>query len=586
MLRSRGAHRPVGGQESGGKRAPGDLTQAPDPVKPVRRRNRLAAPKDRRAKKARGIAVDVQDVGGSCKCRDSWQAPRDAEDRANPAAVRGQGYPPVVVARQEFELIDIRFSSSAAVRQHMKNVHGHSLPGLSSRLGNPLPERLGVGAGTALLVAGSTEHSSRQITSLSIQSANEAFRPLVGRVVRHSDGRRWEWWALVEFGPVSAVETRNLAVVAELRGGETATSPLGEIELHPRTVQCAERELPELPDSGEPGVAVAMATWNPPTDLFRAQIESIRAQSHRNWVCVISDDASAPESIAAMEEVLGDDARFTLHRHSERLGFYGNFERVLALIPETAKLVALSDQDDRWHANKLAALASGFGPGTMLAYSDMRIVDSEGALLSPTYWSRRPTNHADIGKLLVANTITGAASMFRRELLDQILPFPPARQAMFHDHWVALVALSRGEISYCERALSDYVQHGAAALGHEGANRGADPAPKERLKWLRLASEATLGAGAPNFYEDAYLPALVMARTLELRGDASGDRRKARAVRAISDSSLNLDAIRLLAAGALRSGSLGTATLGRERWFLASLAWQALARARRRARLR
>jgi len=462
----------------------------------------------------------------------------------------------------------------------MKNVHGHSLPGFTNRLREPFPPRLGVGAGTTLSITGTTEHASLPIASIFLRHANESCRPLVSGAVRGSHGRERAWRALLEFGPVTSVETRELVVVAELCGGGTATSPLGEIELHPQTIHDAAGEPPPFAGGDGPAIAIAMATWNPPASLFQAQIDSIRKQSHRNWICVIADDASDPEAIAAMEAAIGGDERFALYRHADRLGFYGNFERALTLVPAEAELVALSDQDDRWEPEKLAKMSQGFGPGTTLAYSDMRVVDSEGAVLSPTYWSRRSTNHTDLGKLLVANTITGAASVLRRDLLDAILPFPPYMGGLFHDHWIALVALSRGEVHYCDRALLDYVQHDASLLGHEGANRGADPAPKERLKWLRLASEAASSAHTPNFYENAYLPALVMARTLELRGDGTGDRGKARTIRALSQASLTPGAIRLLAAGALRPGSRTTATLGRERWFLASLAWQALARRR------
>jgi glycosyltransferase involved in cell wall biosynthesis len=464
----------------------------------------------------------------------------------------------------------------------MKNLHPHSLPGLRGDLREPLPAALGVGAGTALLISGTTEHPTRAISSLELRHAKRSFRPLVSSPVRGSRRRRWRWVALAAFEPVASVERQELFLVAELRGGRTEHCRLGEIELHPGTVHPAS-SVPPYATGGEPAIAIAMATWNPPLPLFEAQIESIRAQTHRNWVCVISDDASDPDALSQIERVVGGDERFAVHRHSEKLGFYGNFERALALVPAGAELVALADQDDRWHPGKLEVLAEHFGPDTALAYSDMRVVDQDGAVLSHTYWSRRPTNHTDLAKLFVANTITGAASVFRASLLDSILPFPPRTGEMFHDHWVALLALSKGDVRYCGEALMDYVQHEESLLGHEGANRGADLPPREPLKWLRLASEAARNSKTPNFYENEYLPSLVMARTLELRGGELA--RHSPAIRAFSSAKLGLQAVRVLAGGTVtrRSSANATATLGRERWFLASLAWQAFARARGRA---
>ena len=70
----------------------------------------------------------------------------------------------------------------------------------------------------------------------------------------------------------------------------------------------------------------------------------------------------------------------------------------------------------------------------------------------------------------LANTVTGAASMFRRDLLDDALPLPSAPGPVYHDHWLALVALARGEIRYIDAPLYDYVQHERAFLGHSAAN--------------------------------------------------------------------------------------------------------------------
>ena len=124
----------------------------------------------------------------------------------------------------------------------------------------------------------------------------------------------------------------------------------------------------------------------------------------------------------------------------------------------------------RWYPDKLATLLAELG-AAQLVYSDARIVDRGGAALADTYWNRRRNNHCDLLSLLVANSVTGAASLFPRELLDDALPFPPAQFTHFHDHWLALTALALGDIAFVDRPLYDYVQHGEASLGHAAANR-------------------------------------------------------------------------------------------------------------------
>ena len=68
-------------------------------------------------------------------------------------------------------------------------------------------------------------------------------------------------------------------------------------------------------------------------------------------------------------------------------------------------------------------MLAGIGDA-QLVYSDARVVSRDGELISETWWNRRRNNHSDLLSLLVANAVTGAASLFRRELLDHALPVP------------------------------------------------------------------------------------------------------------------------------------------------------------------
>ena len=169
---------------------------------------------------------------------------------------------------------------------------------------------------------------------------------------------------------------------------------------------------------------------------------------------------------------LGDDGDFASCARRRRLGFYRNFERALSLAPPACPYVALSDQDDRWHPDKLETLLGEIGDA-QLVYSDQRVVDRDGRVISDTYWNGRRNNHTNLISLLITNTVTGAASLFRREVVDRALPLPETPRLQYHDQWLALVALSTGRIAYVDRPLYDYVQHDAAALGHAAANAGA-----------------------------------------------------------------------------------------------------------------
>ncbi len=315
-------------------------------------------------------------------------------------------------------------------------------------------------------------------------------------------------------------------------------------------------------------------------DLFRRQIESIRAQTHRNWVCVISDDRSAPERFAELRDAVAGDERFVVSRSPRRLGFYANFERALSLVPADADHVAMADQDDEWRPEKLATLLERLGPA-QLVYSDARIIERDGRPLSDTYWSRRANNHSDLLSMLLANAITGAASLFRRELLDYALPFPPAQFAHFHDHWIGLTALSLGDVAFVDEPLYDYVQHGEAALGHEGANRMTTL--RGRLGALTRDPRELIRSWRMSYFGDA-CRLMQFATILELRcGDRMAPPKRA-VLRRFLAADRSPRPLAALAGRGLRELVGRPETLGAEWLLLSAFAWRRLLAATTRDR--
>ncbi|MBX7104300.1 MAG: glycosyltransferase family 2 protein, partial [Gemmataceae bacterium] len=277
--------------------------------------------------------------------------------------------------------------------------------------------------------------------------------------------------ALVQIPAQTNPGRAQLIVRAYLDNGTVESVPLGRFSVHAAMPE--PQPIANLPEGTQPLVAVCMTTYNPPPELFRKQVDSIRAQTHTRWVCFIRDDGSKPAAIKMIREVLGDDPRFVFHRNEKNLGFYKNFEAVLADVPAEFDFVALADQDDLWHADKLESLIKAFTPGTTLAYSDMNIIDETGRVKADTYWTTRDNNYTHFPTLLLANTITGAASMFRRNLLGYLLPFPERLGDAYHDHWLACTAMAVGSIKYVDRPLYGYTQHSGNVVGHVAPKPGS-----------------------------------------------------------------------------------------------------------------
>lgn len=323
---------------------------------------------------------------------------------------------------------------------------------------SPLPEYLEVGRGQYLVVAGDCT-SSRRIERVVIGFAGRGLdaelSPIPGGV---------SFWQAILVTPECGGRNLPVTLSVRFRSGAPVDQALGEIRV--RGLGWNPVEVPgPCEDSGL--IAICMATYNPELAAFARQVESIRRQTHRDWICIVNDDGTPPGSWREMRELCAADHRFVMFRNTSNLGFYRNFEQALKRVPGTARYVAFADQDDAWYPEKLKRLVEALETkDATLAYSDMRIVDETGKELAPTYWVNRRNEYQDLKVVLVANTVTGAASLFRREVLDDLLPFPPRVGDAFHDHWLACVALATGTLAYVDRPLHDYYQYGSSVIGH------------------------------------------------------------------------------------------------------------------------
>jgi glycosyltransferase involved in cell wall biosynthesis len=471
-------------------------------------------------------------------------------------------------------------------------------------LDSPLPRALPVGQATALFCIGTCFHRHRPVEALTITVDGVRHRPTAQAMprldrfrslhptvpvdkaasLRHDPDSsrdpelrcyRSGFWATIRIEPRESPGELELGAEARFADGTTARAPLG-------TIGVVERPEPPsydgLPSGGEPLIAICMATFDPDLELFHTQLESIRAQTDRDWICLISDDHSRPDRFEAISEAVAGDPRFVLSRSDERLGFYRNFERALKMVPQDAELVALCDHDDRWYPEKLSVLRSAIGDAE-LAYSDQRLVDAQGRVRRETLWRGRRTNHTNLASLLIANTIVGASSLLRRRVIDHALPFPDGPGWQFHDHWLALVALALGDVVYVDRPLYDYVQHPGAVLGRAAT----DPEPSRPAVRARLSG--FLGRWRAGYFR-AYLDRELQAQVLLARCEAAMTPGKRRALRLFIKAGRSPAAFAWLVARPARALLGRNETLGFEQILVRGIVWRYLIAIRAQGRER
>ncbi|WP_419817064.1 glycosyltransferase family 2 protein [Glaciibacter flavus] len=253
-------------------------------------------------------------------------------------------------------------------------------------------------------------------------------------------------------------------------------------------------------------VSVALCTRNGAAFIAR-QVQSILRQSRPVDEIVVSDDASADDTVAIIERMVAEHGAdhpvvpvLIVLRNSSALGVTRNFER--AIDSCSGDLIALCDQDDVWHHAKIERLIAQFEerPSTLMIGTDARLVDGRGspfgdgllATIGVTE-SERDSIHAGRGfsTLLRRNVITGATAMIRGGLARRARPFPAS---WVHDEWLAIVAAaSEDGLDLLEEQLLDYRQHGSNEIGATSLtfrgrlHRLRTPRTERNLRLLRRA---------------------------------------------------------------------------------------------------
>ncbi|MCU1580511.1 MAG: glycosyl transferase family 2 [Rhodoglobus sp.] len=225
---------------------------------------------------------------------------------------------------------------------------------------------------------------------------------------------------------------------------------------------------------GHLGVSIALCTHNG-ARFVEEQVRSILKQSELPVQVVLSDDASTDDTVALVEGLWADldptgAPELVVLRNEAALGVVRNFQQAVEAC--NSELIALSDQDDVWAPNRLEAMSSRFelDPTLELLFSNATLIDAEGRPTGSLFEALEIDRQdlADIrlgdafGVLLRRNVVTGATAVFRRELVERAIPFPPT---WVHDEWLAIIAAATSRIDWMPDRLIGYRQHGSNQIG-------------------------------------------------------------------------------------------------------------------------
>ncbi|MEZ7891949.1 MAG: glycosyltransferase family 2 protein [Candidatus Wallbacteria bacterium] len=213
-------------------------------------------------------------------------------------------------------------------------------------------------------------------------------------------------------------------------------------------------------------VSIAMATYNG-GKFLRKQLDSIYSQSYKNIEVIVCDDCSIDDTAEILKQYNFKHG-LKYYINDKNLGFVKNFEKAITLC--TGEYIALADQDDLWHNDKIETLIGNIGNYALIC-SDAAVIDGSGSETADSflkYSGKYASSDRDYRLFTFYNFVTGCTCLFKRELLSQALPFPEYQN--YHDWWLALCASKMSGVKFLDTKLVDYRQHGGNVGGAEKSN--------------------------------------------------------------------------------------------------------------------
>lgn len=215
----------------------------------------------------------------------------------------------------------------------------------------------------------------------------------------------------------------------------------------------------------EQRLSVALCTYDG-ARFLREQLDSVARQTRLPYELVVCDDRSSDNTVEIVK-AFSSSAPFPvrLYVNEENVGPTKNFEKAIGLCE--GDIIALSDQDDVWHPEKLERSEDVLlqTPRAGAVFADADIVDDNLRPLGYQVWKALGFTQVQRGRfargraleiLLRRNVVQGATLVFRASFKELILPIPVG---WMHDAWIAFLIAASAELAFVDEPLMKYRQH-------------------------------------------------------------------------------------------------------------------------------
>ncbi|MFC6267276.1 glycosyltransferase [Frigoriflavimonas asaccharolytica] len=213
-------------------------------------------------------------------------------------------------------------------------------------------------------------------------------------------------------------------------------------------------------------VEILMCTYNG-EDFLEQQIQSILAQTYKNFKLIIVDDISQDRTVEIIKKMMKTDARIEFHQNEKNLGYFNNFLSGLDFV--TSEYLFFADQDDVWLKNKIEIQLKDLmqeKENVFMNFTNSFLLYGELNINSKHATKRNPDNikkyYNSPIELALKNIVAGHTILIKTHQIPRIkdrMSKIVDKKNLYFDYVLTLLLLDKGRIKYLDQSLVYFRQH-------------------------------------------------------------------------------------------------------------------------------
>lgn len=192
--------------------------------------------------------------------------------------------------------------------------------------------------------------------------------------------------------------------------------------------------------------------------FLKYTLDSILAQTYKNWEMIIVDDCSSDNSMEIIKEYAARDSRIKFIVHEKNSGAAA--ARNTALKAAQGRYVAFCDGDDLWEPEKLQKqLEFMESKPCAFSFTEFCIINPDNEITKEHVVCPKRVNYLN---LVTGNPIMCSSVLIDREQVGDF-QMPPIWSAQDYATW-AMIIKDRGFDAYCVKEVLARYRKGSASL--------------------------------------------------------------------------------------------------------------------------